>query len=107
MGDDTAISRIVKLLEEAQEKQAPIQNMANHLAEKMVPVSFGLALLTFLLTRNVNRAMNMLVIDFICGIKFSTATALYASIGKAAKKGAIVKGSNHIEEMAKLEDDYS
>ena len=103
VGDDTAISRIVKLLEEAQEKRAPIQNMADNLAEKMVPVSFGLALLTFLLTRNVNRAMNMLVIDFVCGIKLSTATAFYASIGKAAKKGAIVKGSNHIEEMAKLE----
>jgi manganese/zinc-transporting P-type ATPase C len=103
VGDDTAISRIVKLLEEAQEKQAPIENMANSLAEKMVPLSFGLALLTLCLTRNVNRAMNMLVIDFVCGIKLSTATALYAAIGKAAKKGAIVKGSNHIEEMAKLE----
>lgn len=103
VGDDTAISRIVKLLEEAQEKRAPIQNMADKLAEKMVPVSFGLALLTFLVTRNVHRAMNMLVIDFVCGIKLSTATAFYASIGKAAKKGAIVKGSNHIEEMAKIE----
>ncbi|QGQ45696.1 heavy metal translocating P-type ATPase [Metabacillus sediminilitoris] len=102
VGDDTAISRIVKLLEEAQEKQAPIQNIADTLAEKMIPVSFGLALLTLLLTRNVNRSMNMLVIDFICGIKLSTATALYASIGRAAKKGAIVKGSHHIEEMSKL-----
>lgn len=103
VGDDTAISLIVKLLEEAQEKKAPIQHMADHLAEKMVPVSFGLALLTFLLTRSVNRALNMLVIDFVCGIKLSTATALYASIGKAAKMGAVVKGSNHIEAMAKLD----
>lgn len=102
VGEDTAISRIVKLLEEAQDKKAPVQHMADHLAEKMVPVSFGLALATFLLTRNVNRALNMLVIDFVCGIKLSTATALYASIGKAAKMGAVVKGSNHIEEMAKL-----
>ena len=102
VGDDTAISRILQLLEEAQERRAPIQNMTDALAEKMVPVSFGLALLTFLLTRNVNRAMNMLVIDFVCGIKLSTATALYASIGKAAKKGAIVKGSNHIENLSKL-----
>ena len=103
VGNDTAISRIVKLLEEAQEKRAPIQNMADNLAEKMVPVSFGLALLTFFITRNVHRAMNMLIIDFVCEIKLSTATAFYASIGKVAKKGAIVKGSNHIEEMAKLE----
>ena len=102
VGNDTTISRIVKLLEEAQEKKAPIQKTADYLAEKMVPVSFGLAFFTFFLTRNVNRTMNMLVIDFVCGIKLSTATALYASIGKAAKKGAVVKGSNHIEEMAKL-----
>jgi manganese/zinc-transporting P-type ATPase C len=103
VGDETAISRIIKLLEEAQEKQAPIQNLANTLSEKMVPVSFGLALLTFLLTRDINRAMNMLVIDFICGIKLSTATALYAAIGKAAKQGAIIKGSNYIEDMSQLE----
>ncbi|ANS52382.1 ATPase [Bacillus thuringiensis] len=102
IGDDTAISRIVKLLEEAQEKQAPIQNIADTLAEKMVPVSFGLAIATFILTRNMNRTMNMLVIDFICGIKLSTATALYAGMGKAAKKGAIIKGSNYLEELAKV-----
>jgi cation-transporting P-type ATPase C len=46
--------------------------------------------------------MILLDIDFVCGIKLSTATALYASIGKAAKKGAVVKGSNHIENMSKL-----
>ncbi|MRX73808.1 cadmium-translocating P-type ATPase [Bacillus lacus] len=102
VGDDTAISRILHLLEDAQEKRAPIQNMTDAVAEKMVPVSFGLALLTFLFTKNINRALSMLVIDFVCGIKLSTATALYASIGKAAKKGAIVKGSNYIESMSKL-----
>ena len=45
VGDDTAISRIVKLLEEAQEKKAPIQNMADHLAKKWFLFPFGLALL--------------------------------------------------------------
>lgn len=103
VGDDTALSKIVKLLAEAQEKRAPIQNIADTLAEKMVPVSFGLALLTFLFTKSLNRALNMLVIDFICGIKLSTATALYASIGRAAKEGAIVKGSHHIEQMSKID----
>lgn len=103
VGADTAVSRILHLLEEAQDKRAPIQNMTDALAEKMVPLSFGLSLATFLLTRNVTRALNMLVIDFVCGIKLSTATALYASIGKAAKKGAIVKGSNHIESMSRVD----
>jgi cation-transporting P-type ATPase C len=102
VGEDTALSKIVKLLEEAQEKRAPIQNIADTIAEKMVPVFFGLALVSFFFTRNLNRAMSMLVIDFICGIKLSTATALYASIGRAAKEGAIVKGSDHIEKMSKL-----
>ena len=91
VGDDTAISRIVKLLEEAQEKRAPIQNMANHLAEKMVPVSFGLALLTFFLTRNVNRAMNMLVIDFVCGIKLVHSYCLLCFNRKSCKKGSYCK----------------
>lgn len=102
-GKETALSQIVQLLEEAQERQAPIQNLANKLSEKMVPVSFGLAILTLMLTRDLNRAMNMLVIDFICGIKLSTATALYAAIGKAAKQGVIIKGSNYIEDLSQVE----
>lgn len=102
-GDDTAVSRIIKLLEEAQDKRAPIQDMAEQFSQKMVPVSFGLALLTLLLTRNLNKALSMLVIDFVCGMKLSTATAFYASLGKAAKMGAVVKGSHYIEEMSKLE----
>jgi cation-transporting P-type ATPase C len=102
VGSETALSKIVKLLEKAQETKAPIQNMADALAEKMVPLSFALSFITFLLTKSMNRAMNMLVIDFICGIKLSTATALYAAIGRAAREGAIVKGSHHIEEMANI-----
>ena len=57
----------------------------------MVPVSFGLGLSTFMLTGKGNRALNMSAIDFVCGIKLSTATALYASIGKL-QNGAVVKG---------------
>ena len=63
--------------------------MADNLAEKMVPVSFGLALLTFLLTRNVNRALNMLIIDFVCGIKLSTATAFMLRLEKQQKWGLL------------------
>ncbi|MGE8205665.1 heavy metal translocating P-type ATPase [Heyndrickxia sp. NPDC080065] len=103
VGDDTAISRMLKLLEEAQKKRAPIQNTADSLAEKMVPFSFGLALVTYLITRNLNRAMNMLVIDFVCGLKLSTATAFYASMGKAAKQGIIVKGSHNIEQTSTID----
>ena len=57
----------------------------------------------FFLTRNVNRALSMLVIDFVCGIKVSTAAAFSAAIGKAAKKGVLIKSGSYVEQLADVE----
>ncbi|ETI66337.1 heavy metal translocating P-type ATPase [Neobacillus vireti] len=102
-GDDTAISRMIHLIEEAQTKQAPIQSVANRLSEKLVPVSFVLAGLIFVVTRDWNKVLNMLVIDYVCGLKLSTATAISSSIGLAAKSGILIKGGQTIEKLAQID----
>ncbi|WHY85601.1 cation-translocating P-type ATPase [Neobacillus novalis] len=102
-GDDTAISRMIHLIEEAQTKQAPIQSVANRLSEKLVPVSFVLAGLIFVVTRDWNKVLNMLVIDYVCGLKLSTATAISSSIGLAAKNGILIKGGQTIEKLAQID----
>ncbi|MBY0123766.1 cation-translocating P-type ATPase [Bacillus sp. S/N-304-OC-R1] len=102
-GDDTAISRMIHLIEEAQTKQAPIQSIANRLSEKLVPVSFILAGLIYLITRDWNKVLNMLVIDYVCGLKLSTATAISSSIGVAAKNGILLKGGQTIEKLAQID----
>lgn len=102
-GDDTAIARMIHLIEDAQTKQAPIQSITNRLTEKLVPLSFALAGLVYLVTRDWNKVLNMLVIDYVCGLKLSTATAISSSIGLAAKNGILLKGGQTIEKLAQID----
>jgi manganese/zinc-transporting P-type ATPase C len=102
-GRETALGRMIQLIESAYSSQAPTQQLANKMAEKMVGVSFALTIGTYLLTFNINRALSMLVIDFVCGIKLSTAAAFSAAIGKAAKKGILIKDGSCVEQLAKVE----
>jgi cation-transporting P-type ATPase C len=99
-GDDTVVSRILHLVEDAASKKAPIQNYADEFSAYLVPFSFLLSAATYLFTKSPTRALNMLVIDFCCGIKLSTATAFSASINNAVKNGVLIKGGNYIESMA-------
>jgi cation-transporting P-type ATPase C len=103
VGDSTAITRIIKLIEEAQSKQAPIQSYADRMSETLVPVSFLMAGIVYVITKDWNRVLNMLFIDFSCGLKLSTATAISASIGKAAKHGILIKGGQYIERLARVD----
>jgi cation-transporting P-type ATPase C len=103
VGDETAVSRIIHMVEEAQHKKAYVQALADRFSARFIPVNFALALLVFLITRSVTRALNMLIIDYSCGIRLSTATALSASIGSAASHGVLVKGSNYLEMLAEAD----
>lgn len=103
VGEDTAVTKIIHMIEEAQSKKAPIQSMTDQISEKLVPVSFLMAGLVYIATKNWNRVLNMLVIDYVCGLKLSTATAISSAIGKAAKEGILVKGGEYIEGLAKVD----
>ncbi|TCS81909.1 heavy metal translocating P-type ATPase [Pectinatus cerevisiiphilus] len=103
VGDDTSIARIVHLVEEAQTRRAPVQNFADRMANMLVPVSFIGAALVYGVTRDWQRVMNLLFIDFSCGLKLSTATAVSAAIARAAQQGILVKGGNYIETLADID----
>lgn len=100
VGEDTSLANIVHLVEEAQTRKAPIQNLADQMANLLVPVSFIGAAIVYGATRDWQRVLNLLFIDFSCGLKLSTATAISAAIGTAAKRGILVKGGNYIEALA-------
>ncbi len=102
-GDDTSLSRIVHMVENAQTRRAPIQNYADKMAASLVPVSFIAALVVYLATRDLQRVLNMLFIDFSCGLKLSTATAMSAAISAAASQGILVKGGSFIEAAASID----
>ena len=103
VGDDTSIARIVHLVEDAQNRRAPIQNYADRMATSLVPVSFIAAAVVYLVTRDLQRVLNMLFIDFSCGLKLSTATAMSAAISRLAKDGILVKGGSFIEQAANVD----
>ena len=103
VGDERTVSRIIKLVEDANSNKADIQNYADTFSAQLIPLNFILAGIVYASTRSITKAMSMLVIDYSCGIRLSTAVAFSAAINTAAKNGILVKGSNFIEELSKAE----
>ena len=100
VGDQTVVSRIVGMVEASELKKAPIQRYADRFSNYLVPLNFLLCLTVWLVTRNPQKALKMLVIDYSCGIKLSTATAFSAAINTAVRKGVLIKGGAYIELMS-------
>ena len=73
------------------------------MANMLVPVSFIGAAIVYGATKDWQRVLNLLFIDFSCGLKLSTATAISAAIGVAARKGILIKGGNYIENLAHID----
>ncbi len=103
LGRDTTLGTIVKLVEEAQKSQAPVQRLANRYAQYLVPLTVGIAVLVYLLTGQVVRAVTVLVVVCPCALVLATPTALVAAIGNAARKNAIIKSGASIEALGKVD----
>ncbi|WP_296826187.1 cation-translocating P-type ATPase [uncultured Megasphaera sp.] len=103
VGADTSLAQIIHLVEEAQTRRAPVQNFADKMANLLVPISFIGAAIVYGATKDWQRVLNLLFIDFSCGLKLSTATAISAAIGVAARKGILIKGGNYIENLAEID----
>ena len=100
VGDQTVISRIVGMVEASELKKAPIQRSADKFSHYLVPLNFLLCLSVWFVTKNPQKALKMLVIDYSCGIKLSTATAFSAAINTAVRQGVLIKGGTFIEQMS-------
>jgi cation-transporting P-type ATPase C len=100
VGDERAIARIVHMVQEAQSRKAPIQAYADRFSAQFIPVNFLLSLIVYLITKSPTRALNMLIIDYSCGVRLSTATAFAAAVCRAAAQGVLVKGGNYVEMLS-------
>jgi len=103
VGDRTAIARIITAVEEAAHKKATIQSNADQFSAQLIPINFALAVIVYTITGKITRALNMLIIDYSCGVRLSTATALSAAICTAARNGVLVKGSNYLEALSQTD----
>ncbi|MDF2570179.1 MAG: ctpC 1 [Sporomusa sp.] len=102
VGDQTSVARIIHLVEQATHSRAPIQTMADKYSARIIPASFLLALLVFILTRDIRRTMTILIVACPCAAGLATPTALSAAIGNAASRGILVKGGRYLEEAGKI-----
>jgi cation-transporting P-type ATPase C len=97
VGRDTAIGRIIDRVESAQDDRAPMQTVGENFSRRFVPASFALSAFTLLLTRDVRRAMTMLLVACPCAVGLSTPTAISGAIGNGARRGILIKGGSHLE----------
>lgn len=102
-GDDTRVARIVKAIEESELLKADVQSKAEGLAERIVPYSFLLSGLTWLLTGSAARAASVLLVDYSCAIKLSTPLTIMAAMTHAARRGILIKGGKFIQKLAEAD----
>jgi cation-transporting P-type ATPase C len=102
VGSQTAIGRIIARVEEAQHDRAPIQTVGETFSRRFVPASFLLAGVTLVLSRDVRRAMTMLLVACPCAVGLATPTAISAAIGNGARRGILVKGGSHLEQAGQV-----
>ncbi len=103
VGRDTAFGRIIEAVERAERSRAPIQRTADRLAGYLVYFALGCAALTFIITRDARSTISVIVVAGACGIAAGTPLAILGAIGRAARKGAIIKGGLYLEVLASVD----
>ena len=103
VGNQTTIGRIITRVEEAQHDRAPIQTVGENFSRRFVPTSFIVSAITLLLTRDVRRAMTMLLVACPCAVGLATPTAISAAIGNGARRGILIKGGSHLEQAGRVD----
>ncbi len=101
--DDTTFARIVRLVEEAESRKAPIQRFADRFATYYLPAVLLIALGTYLITGQVLNAVAVLVVACACAIVLATPVVVLASVGGAARRGLLIKGGITLEQLARVD----
>jgi heavy metal translocating P-type ATPase len=103
LGRDTTFGKIIDAVERAEKSRAPIQKTADRLAGYLVYFALGAAVLTFIITHNVRSTISVVIVAGACGIAAGTPLAILGAIGRAAHKGAIIKGGLYLEALAEVD----
>lgn len=96
----TRYERIVKMIEDSERLKSSVEGKAENLADLLVPWSLGGTALTWLLTRNVNKALSILMVDFSCALKLAMPLAVLSAIREASSHHITVKGGKYMEAVA-------
>lgn len=92
--------RIVRMIEESEKLKSTAEDKASHLADKLVPYTLGATGLVYLLTRNVTKALAVLMVDFSCALKLSMPIAVLSAIREGSSHSISIKGGKFLESVS-------
>jgi Cu+-exporting ATPase len=103
VGEDSSLQKLIRMVRDAEQKQAPIQRIADRWATWLVPVALLIAVVAYFATQDIVRGVTVLVVFCPCALVLATPTAIMAAIGQATKHGIIIKSGEALEKMGKVD----
>ena len=102
-GGSNRYDKIVAMIEESEKLKSSTENRALVLADKLVPWCLGATVVTYVLTRNVTRAISCLMVDFSCALKLSMPLAVLSAMRECSSYHITVKGGKYLEALSKAD----
>ena len=103
LGEDSSLQKLIRMVEEAENKKAPMARIADKAASWLVPVALLIAIAAWIVTKDIVRAVTVLVVFCPCALVLATPTAIMAAIGQAPKHGVIIKSGEALERMGQVD----
>ena len=101
--ENSSLQKLIRTVQDAENKQAPMQRIADRVASWLVPVALLIAILAYVFSGNIVTAVTVLVVFCPCALVLATPTAIMAAIGQATKHGVIIKSGEALEKMGKVD----
>ena len=102
-GGSSRFEKIVTMIEASEKLKSSLEGKAEHLADQLVPYTFAGTGLIYLLTRNVTKALSVLMVDFSCAMKLAMPISVLSAIREASKYHLTVKGGKYLEAVAEAD----
>lgn len=103
VGEDSSLQKLIRMVQEAEDKKAPTARIADKAASWLVPAALVIAVIAGVVTQDIVRAVTVLVVFCPCALVLATPTAIMAAIGQATKHGVIIKSGEALEKMGKAD----
>ena len=111
VGEDSSLQKMIRLVEQADEKKAPMQRVADQWSVWLVPIALGIAIAAIIVNwligydmmEALNRGVTVLVVFCPCALALATPTSIMAAIGQATKHGVIIKSGEALEAMGRVD----
>ena len=102
LGENSSLQKLIDLVKEADNNQAPTQRIADKWATWLVPIALAIAIAAWLITGDIVRGVTVLVVFCPCALILATPTAIMGAIGQATKHGVLIKSGEALEKLGGL-----